>query len=334
MQHLPPTLSLLFAILTVALPLVGLAIAIARWAPNRALARRPLDQAQQDVRVLRGRVAYAEGSSCAMRVEIDQRGSEHDGSSGYWTRWTEVDRRVRVAPFYVLHEDGSRTRVEPTPDAYLVDALDGKIVVRTDFRTRYAELTPDEEVWVAGEVSMGADPEARGDYRGAAKVPIVRAPKRGLLLVSSEPLEKRYQLRARYFLKWAVLFAALVVASAGAMSPFVDRLAGTTTTGVVKQVTEAVDDDGHHTGWTITATGTFGSATNTLSEAARVGSVIPVRVGRFSAQVGGRATLHAAWLCASGLTIAALIAFMMHVRKSLPWYQGRVTDRAPGRLGG
>src|SRR6185369_6868987 len=123
-----------------------------------------------------GHVALAEGAARAVRVEVEQAGTESE-SSGVWSHeWTEVSRRVFVEPFYVVDAAGRRTRVEPRDDVLLVDSMNGKILVNLTRRIRTAELTPGEEVWASGELTAALDPEgATSGYRDAAGL-VLRAP--------------------------------------------------------------------------------------------------------------------------------------------------------------
>ena len=83
-------------------------------------ARRTADAESQTLdegdTILRGRAELDDGT---VRATVEQVGSEAE-SSGSWTvTWTETNRRVQVAPFYVVHASGERVRVEPGDKTHL-----------------------------------------------------------------------------------------------------------------------------------------------------------------------------------------------------------------------
>lgn len=167
-------------------------------------------------KVIHGRVELASGEATAVRVEIDQKGTESEGSGGWSFKWAEIRRRWTLRPFYVRLDDGKRVRIEPGDKAFLVDALDGVIVKNEFLRTRHAELTPGEEVFAAGWLKSGDDPEATAlDYRGrSGQGWVMVPPPGGELLLSSEPLQARYARAARaHLLAASVAAAAIVVQS-------------------------------------------------------------------------------------------------------------------------
>src|SRR5206468_7223794 len=97
--------------------------------------------------------------------------------------WTEMRRRVEVAPFYVVHASGERVRVEPDRKTKL--AADLVVVERVDLkhRRRIARIAEGDEVWVTGVLGKEMDPKASGGYRGG-RAWIMR-PRGGRMLVST-----------------------------------------------------------------------------------------------------------------------------------------------------
>ena len=171
----PPTVSAILTMVTLAGLFATWLDAQARVLRERRLAARAAVQQRAHEAplapgrtVVLGTVEVAEGEALAARVEIDQGGSERDNSGTYTFKWTEIGRRVEMRPFYLLHASGARVRVEPRGRAMLVDAMDGMIVVTETARTRYAELSPGEEVYAVGRLQRGEDPEAvRGTRIGS-----------------------------------------------------------------------------------------------------------------------------------------------------------------------
>ncbi len=337
-SHLPPNTSVVVALLMVATPLYFFLRAGFRALRNARLARVPdaarVDGAQGEA-VYEGEVARAEDAAVAMRVEIDQQGSESESSGSYSWKWTETNRRVEFAPFYLVRADGTRLRVEPTDGAYLVDDLDRKIRVKDDFRTKVAELVEGEQVWIAGVVSAGPDPESREGrgYRGAGMGQILRAPRSRPLLISSEPLGARYAQRARFHARFAGALFLVAMACAGMMAPYVDRALGTTHTGTITAVDELHDEDGHPSGYDTDVEGDFPKVRSTLKTPHAVGEVAQVRVGRLSSQIGDCGTL-SLFLppLAFVLVLIAAIAYRIRAGQTLPWYRRKLVESGSGKL--
>lgn len=337
-DHFSPTVSWVVEAVLVLGPLAALLGALLRRARNALLARgarRAMGDATAEelgeTCVVAGTVEYAGGASLAARVEIDQEGTEQEGSGSWSHRWTEVSRRLEVAPFYVVRPNGSRIRVEPTELAQLVDDLDGKVLVRRDKRIVSAELTPGETIWVVGSYVLGPDPENTTHYRGGTSR-VLRPPPRGPMLLSSKPLDHRYRGRARLHRTFAVVHALLFLVCAWFAWPFLDRARGATSRGIVTASTERTDEDGDIKGWRVTVSAGGRTEENLLEENVSVGADVPVRAGRFSLQIGERATLsyHVVWLLAAlGLVIAV---YRFSAKESLPWYRRKVVDTGSGRL--
>jgi hypothetical protein len=165
-----------------------------------------------------GVVELAEGETRAVRLEIDQHGTEQE-SSGTWSHtWTETGRRLTVHPFYLRTRTGQRVRVLAGDQARLMDALDGKILVNRTERTCSAELTSGETVSAFGQLSRGRDPEAAPEagYRSAAIGWVLLPPDGGKMLLSSYPIDRPFHERAFRILWFVVVLLALVVAGQSA----------------------------------------------------------------------------------------------------------------------
>ncbi len=139
-------------------------------------------------------------ASPAVRVEIEQEGSEQE-SSGSWTHvWAEKNRRMNVRPFYLRRASGERVLVEPTREALLLDALDGLIHLSRSRRIRTAELTPGETVIATGVLGRAARvgaPGEGGGYRDGALGWVLKPSARERMVLSTEPLGARFLNRAR-----------------------------------------------------------------------------------------------------------------------------------------
>jgi hypothetical protein len=227
--YFSPTTSLWVFAGMVAVNVLLVCVPLYRWLKNLFLARRAergarrlsagRDLAPGEV-VLKGVVEYARGESLAVRVEIEQVGSEEetrneDSDSGivtvsYAHDWTESHRKMQVRPFYLRLGEGQRVRIEPPPNVRLNDRLDGMKVVAQSKRIRIAELSPGERIYAIGTLSRGMDTEgspaaANNVYRGVAigEGWILR-PTRKEMLLSSLPLGFGYRARAMTFLMFLV----------------------------------------------------------------------------------------------------------------------------------
>lgn len=163
--------------------------------------------------VLHGKVECPDGVEEAVRVEIEQEGKEEKSSEGQeHVLWTEVNRAVVASPFYVIEASGRRVRVEPGDDVLLLsDRLSGGKRVGHNRRRRVARLRPGQSVFASGEIVIGKDPEsAPGGYRDQGGTPILRPPSGKSMVLSTEPLGKSLDARARVHHA-----AALVILLAG-----------------------------------------------------------------------------------------------------------------------
>jgi hypothetical protein len=199
-----------------------IAILAVAWCVREVLeARRAAAQAKrieqstlplfEGARFVAGNVELADGSNVAIRVTIDQQGAEHTSKNNRTHSWIEIERQIEAQPFYVRMADGERVRVEPPIDVMLVDKLDQMEWLATNWRRRRAELTPGERAVIEGRLERGVDPELQGvnsTYRTTASTGWIMKPtKRRGMYVSAENLSRRHELRARAFMKTAIIVA-------------------------------------------------------------------------------------------------------------------------------
>jgi hypothetical protein len=132
----------------------------------------------------------------AVIVELEQTGTERL-SKGSWSHtWKEVRRQVTTRPFYVVREGGERVRVEPDARVFLVDKLDQAQNQSRTRRLRAATLVAGEPVHIVGLLVRANDPQ-QGGYRDGALGWVLRPPRTGRMLISTEPLADRHQKRMR-----------------------------------------------------------------------------------------------------------------------------------------
>jgi hypothetical protein len=353
--HLEPLMSLILVYGSAgALWLIATVTALALVRHQRARARQAVETMngtqvlEAGETVVQGRVDLARGFDHAVRVEVDQEGTEGE-SSGSWSHtWTEVDRRVVVAPFYLVHPSGERIRVEPTREVHLMDDLDGVILVDLTRRKRYAELIPGEQVIATGTLGTELDPEAGGGgYRGGGRSWVLRPTEGAAMLLSTHPLDAPFRRRARTFAVMAAVLTVFALAAHLLLLPYHLRVwTGETVTATVtnRHVTASTDDEGsvsHH--FHVVASiaepplllvqevgrGAFDSLVE--------GSLVPVLLVAAhpaSSQLGAvpRANAVVAWIFAVLISLA-ILAFIGGAEWSTAWYdEQKLVETASGRL--
>jgi hypothetical protein len=337
--HIGPVQSMLFVdvVGTIGL-LVVAAIALRRsLRQSRAAARTSRDAAlAPGEAVIAGAVELEEGASVAVRVEVDQQGTESE-ESGVWShQWIETDRRSRVRPFYLRHASGARVRVEPRADVTLFNALRGLVRVDLTKRVRVAELTPGDKVFVFGELHPEAQtPGHPPRGHGYTLVP----PREGRMLVSSEPIAEAFARRAAFHRRWAVVAAASALTFNAFFASFhARRFLGETVDVRVTQLREYDDkDDNEHFSVTMQGAALFSDEVS-RSDFRRLheGDQIQVRdvpSWRSAAAIGSHATAHSRAYFAVPLLALIALAYGLRTRATRPWYERKkLVDKGTGRL--
>ncbi|WP_438003457.1 hypothetical protein WME89_31810 [Sorangium sp. So ce321] len=303
---------------------------------------RPDVQLEPGEAVVMGTVEREQGADVAVRVEVEQEGTEAE-SSGVWSHeWTETNRKVRVHPFYLRHASGARIRVEPDEDVMLVDALDGMILVDRTKRVRVAELVPGEEVFAVGELRRAPDPEAPTEgYRGRAQGYLLVPPSYGRpMLLSSEPLGQRFARRAAFHLRWAVAVAVAALAFNAVFAPFHARrwLGETVTVGVTQLREDDADDENTH--FEVSMRAADGAALSdevSHSDFVRLRGVERLKARyvpswRSASTVGPDVTVHSAAFVALPLFGALALAYVLRAHSTRPWYEQKLVEQGSGKL--
>lgn len=176
---------------------------------------RERSELRQGLRFVSGTVELAKDAKYAVRVTIEQEGYENYGKNSSFG-FREVDRKVDATPFYLKHSSGKRIRIETQgADIVLVDKLDQRHWVTRTQRWVRAELTPNEEVIVEGELQAGHDPEAQDSgngYRDSAQGWVMK-PRDMTLRFCTEGLGHRHELRANALGKLLFLIPLLWAAA-------------------------------------------------------------------------------------------------------------------------
>jgi hypothetical protein len=290
--------------------------------------------------VVSGLVELAHDETVAARVEVEQEGSETESSGTWHTRWTERNRTVTMRPFYVSHPEG-RVRVEPEDRAFLVDAMDGIILVNTTHRTRFAELSPGERVFAVGWLEQGQDPENRSDYRSGGRGWVLRAPPGEDLLLSSEPLHERYVRRACAQALVALIATVLLAVFCASVCTYVARVTrGVTVIGTVEDRSTSTDSD-DNVSYQLTVVLERGvtlqlDSNQATYEAAVPGTQVPVRdvpSWQDATVLGEGPTLNVGIPLVGALLVALMLLARFLIRRAFStWYEAKVVDSLSGRL--
>ena len=304
--------------------------------------------------VVAGSVRFARGESVAVRVEIDQDGTEQQEKKGWSQQWRERSRHVTACPFYVEDGRGRRIRVEPDDDVSLVDDLDGTESRGRGRRTRSAELVDGEAIYACGELVRSEDPEQPATHRGGGTSTLVlRAPARGRLLVSSKPLGEGFHRRASSWRAWLIAYLVVWGFFQLLNVPFyASALFAEQAVAVVSSKSHGVTKKGKSSfpffklviatpaGWSFDAY-LAEDDWHAVHEGDRIAiRYLPDHPGSYTdlpditgARVGDGPTQY----LAVGIAVSALCTFMLALqllwsRQGRPWYEAKLEESASGRL--
>ncbi len=337
--------------LGLALPLVMILVALVAWSRARWRARAwRASQGEGEVLVegdvvLQGTVEHAAGSSVAVRVEITQVGTEKIKKDEWRHRWKEVDRKVTANPFYIAEVRGKRVRVEPSEDLVLVDAMDQTTVLDHDRRVRAAELTAGEQVFAMGSLQRAHDPEAAQGYRGQSTPLVLRPPKKGRMMLASEPLQARFERTARFHIIWVIVWGIiLLIFQLVAFRYHVRHWLGETVHAEVIHKEKYTSTSGQRGGATPHYVIKCQVGDRQYDEelqsgqyhAITVGDSVPVRRVPWwpsNQQVGATATVYFALGLVSVILLPLVLGFHLRiVYRRRPWWDHRLIDGGSGPL--
>ncbi|HQY60991.1 MAG: hypothetical protein IPF92_18645 [Myxococcales bacterium] len=180
-------------------------------------------------KVVRGRVAFAEGSTEAVRVLVKQRVKNHTSKNSKWHTWEETERVVHAQPFYLTRQadtepgaDGEAVLVEPSHDVFVVDALETRAARESvTRRERVCEVSEGEVFSAYGTLVRGPHPRARTAYRDGAQGWILKPPRTGKMVLASGTIDERYTGRVSFVRGWtAVLTVVWAVFNVFVTVPF------------------------------------------------------------------------------------------------------------------
>lgn len=346
----PPVVAAFVIALSVAMLIAGIAISFWRGSRRAAVAARaessigdeehPLVEGK-DV-VLSGIVRHLEGHEVAVKVSIEQRGSEAE-SSGTWSHsWVEIDRDIVVAPFLLELPNGQHVRVDPPKNVDVADALDQKVWIDRNTRVLSAELVPGERIFARGRLERSDIAAPGGAYRDVAWGWAL-GPSDGQMLLSSEPLGEGLRTRARFHRRFGMYALAILVATQTSLVWFYNRVAGETVIAEVenRRFYQTTDSDGDtHDHYIITFTPDTDVTDRTVDiddddyEYLDRGSKVPLRRANASNwNLGAEPTL-AIWhsIAIFFLPFVFWITYSVRRGMSRPWFRRKVNEDGPGRL--
>jgi hypothetical protein len=317
--------------------------ALARAAAQQAGDRPPTLVEGRDV-VLSGVVRHVEDQQVAVKVSITQAGTEAE-SSGSWSHaWTEVDRKIIIAPFLLELADGQLVRVEPPKNVQVADALDQQAWIDRTRRVLSAELVAGEHIFARGRLERSDRVVGAGGYRDVEWGWALRATG-GQMLLSSEPLGDGLRQRAQFHHGFAWLAVFLLVATQLSLVAFYLRCAGRTEpaamTGAHQYETEDSDNNTEEHFAVDVENADIGrdrieiDVRDWASVHALEGAIsLPIRfasAGNWN--LGAEATIRG--LHGAVLVVTALVFWGLYGARrasSRPWFRRTVNEKGSGRL--
>lgn len=171
--------------------------------------------------LLRGRVE-TEDRGPAVRVEIEQVGTEQSSKGGRWSHaWREQSRVVHARPFR-LHVQGDEVvHVVPDERIRLVDTLETEEVAGAR-RVRVAELSHEEKVWVSGVLAReGQKSGPSTAYRSGPGSRVLRGTLVEPLEVASGSLRRQFSYWRRFYRKAALILGVVfLLVHGGLFGPY------------------------------------------------------------------------------------------------------------------
>jgi hypothetical protein len=178
-------------------------------------AKRPLPAGPQPACVVFGVVDCDSPDGTAARVEIQQKVTNHSSRFSRWHTWDEnprfFPRRVEGAAFYLTTSAGETVFVEPSAEVCIAETLTTSYPIDSPLmRVRSASIRHGQHVYACGDLHREVHPRATaGSYREGSVGLVLRAPKGGRLLLSTNAVYGRYKERV-HFLRMCGLVCSIV----------------------------------------------------------------------------------------------------------------------------
>jgi hypothetical protein len=228
---------------TLLLPLGGVAGWAAFWEQRyRRLARRQRALAkgktlQGGETMIHGRVK-TEGDD-EITVEINREKSVSQSKSGQeLVHWRETRRKVFVHPFEVVLPDRSTVRVEANEWVWLHEKVEQEHEVDAEHQLWEVRMQSGELVWVTGHLSSVAGHRSSSAYREATPQAVMKPPRLGRMVISTEPPGAYFERWAGFHRSWkrVVMIMALILPTIFFPSFTLQALSGRTITAKIERI--------------------------------------------------------------------------------------------------
>ncbi len=341
---LPPWLALAFVFGSLIALLAGVVVGLSRArrrdvlaaAAEASVGARPPALVEGGDVVLSGIVRHYEDRDVAVKVRITQAGSEAE-SSGSWSHsWTEIDREIILAPFYLELANGELVLVEPPKNVDVADALDQKVWINRDRRVLSAELVSGESIFARGRLERSDRAASSAGYRDVKWGWALR-PTRGQMLLSSEPLGAGLRQRAAFHRHAAWQALALLLVTQATVALFYLRLVGHTEEARVTgtnfyQTTDSDGDTNDH--YEVSLRGETFEISQDDHANLHDGMTLPIRFASTDNwELGSGASIR--WWHGGVLPLVASGFWLWYAsrrKSSRPWFRRKVNESGSGRL--
>lgn len=351
---LPPVLAGFAILIATGVLALGLVVGLWRGWRRAVVARQAEDTMGNEKHplvegndvVLFGIVRHLEGYDVAVKVSVEQAGTEAE-SSGSWSHtWTEIDRDIDVAPFLLELPNKEVVRIDPPRNVDVADALDQKVWIDRTKRVLSAELVPGEEIYARGRLEQSGVARPGAAYRDVAWGWAL-VPTDGQMLLSSEPLGAGLRQRASFHRGYAAIAALLLCVVQLSLWSFYARVAGETTIATVTgtRYYQTTDSDGDSQDHYVLELAIDASIDASIDEsevhvgesayrALDRGSRVPVRRASYDNWNLGESPTLAIWhgLALVGIALVWAIMYAVRRRSTRPWFRRKVKETGPGRL--
>ncbi len=313
---------------------------------SEAIEQGPIELCEGPI-VIGGCVETDDGGP-AIRIEIDQAGTEQKHKNTWSHVWRETARRVHVRPFCVRLDNDQRVLVIPDEKVKIVDDMQTESS-KNNTRLRVSEVSSGERVWIRGILSReGRDGGSVTAYRGGEAPFVLRRSRFEPVDVSSGTLTTRYARWRRFYRASAITFAVLltlthvVAFSSYYMQCVFGRVETATITGTSTYVTTSKSSKTTH--YVIEAKLADGTklkdeVASSIYVAARDKKIVQVPFryipfARFIHSIGVSAVASTGWIVVVLMVaMVATIVLALVRRSSVAWYeQRRVVESRSGRL--
>lgn len=288
----------------------------------------------------------------AVRIEIDQIGTERKNKNNWSHRWEERNRAVQVRPFRLRLPTDEVVNVVPDDRIRVVDDL---VTDKFEgaYRRRVAELANGETIWVSGTLAHeGQRAGASTAYREGPSAWVLRGTSGEPLEVASGGLSRQFTYWKSFY-KWAValLGAAFLLVQVVLFGPYYLLFcAGKTETLNITRTRTYITTNKNTktTHYVIHAQlPSKSGGPRELEDEVRLSIYEAARSGQLKQapfvysplvpaihQIGSHASLGGLRaLGGTAVLIVSVILFALARRNAMPWYEQKtVVERGSGRL--